>query len=66
MPRENLLWKIATELTGGDVHQLKTPEQYQADNADKPLPKDRKYFKYSKIPDLIQHFPMKKSLTPEV
>ncbi len=38
----------------------------QADNKESELPKDRKYFKYSKISDLVQHFPMKKSLTPEV
>ena len=47
------------------VYTLKTPQEFHADAKDGELPKDRKYFKYSKIDDLIRNFPIKKSLPPE-
>ncbi|EKX35447.1 hypothetical protein GUITHDRAFT_118363 [Guillardia theta CCMP2712] len=53
-----------TDEQGRMVYSLKTPQQFQDEN-DCELPKDRNYFKFKMIHELIEHYPFKKGLSPE-
>jgi len=53
-----------TDEQGRMTYALKTPQQFQDEN-DCELPKDRNYFKFKRIQELIEHYPFKKGLTPD-
>eukprot|EP00288_Rhodomonas_lens_P011041 CAMPEP_0177748232 /NCGR_PEP_ID=MMETSP0484_2-20121128/31827_1 /TAXON_ID=354590 /ORGANISM="Rhodomonas lens, Strain RHODO" /LENGTH=459 /DNA_ID=CAMNT_0019263103 /DNA_START=365 /DNA_END=1740 /DNA_ORIENTATION=- len=48
--------------TGG--YQLKTAQEFEEEN-EIQLPKERRYFKYTRIEELVEHYPLKKGLGPE-
>jgi len=53
---------FARDSTG--VWKLKTPEQYAKDN-NIAVPVNKKYFKYQKLPDIIQNYLFKDSISKE-
>eukprot|EP00292_Cryptomonas_paramecium_P007194 CAMPEP_0113700212 /NCGR_PEP_ID=MMETSP0038_2-20120614/23813_1 /TAXON_ID=2898 /ORGANISM="Cryptomonas paramecium" /LENGTH=442 /DNA_ID=CAMNT_0000623807 /DNA_START=234 /DNA_END=1558 /DNA_ORIENTATION=+ /assembly_acc=CAM_ASM_000170 len=44
---------------GGHAYQLKAPQQFEAENS-LALPPERRYFRFSKVDELVQHYPYRK------
>ncbi len=56
--------KFFNRHVGTGAYELKSAAEFEEENATE-LPKERRYFKYTRIADLVEHYPLKKGISSE-